>query len=288
MEKHRQILRAARQVAAREGFHQATMQKIAAEAGLKSPSHIYWYFKNKKELFEAMMEELSPILSQLPNLWSRIDDSPEEVLLFIGKAYLKTFDNPEARQLFRIFFSEVTREQETANSFAEKAVLLLNFLVTYLEHQIEIGKKAGKSNITWKIAKLDLPALPDERVDQLVQMVKEKATVLKEALNDEQFIELYNSNPYFEDLSGWQLGGDVAFVFPEGTHLAGHSFLVVAAVPEDLRQVHGLAEVWGGWGGSLPAEGGTIRLCKRSGAIVLGIHYAATPSWPVASAGTGH
>ncbi len=140
MDKRQQILRAARQVAAREGFHQATIQKIAAEAGLKSPSLIYWYFKNKKELFLAMMEELSPVLSQLPNLWSRIDDPPEEVLLFIGKAYLKTFDNPEARQLFRIFFSEVTRVPETANSFAEKAVLLLNFLVTYLEHQIEIGR----------------------------------------------------------------------------------------------------------------------------------------------------
>ena len=46
MEKRQQILQAARQVAAREGFHQATMQKVAAEAGLKTPSLIYWYFKN--------------------------------------------------------------------------------------------------------------------------------------------------------------------------------------------------------------------------------------------------
>jgi len=140
MDKRQQILRAARQVAAKEGFHQSTMQKIAAEAGLKSPSHIYWYFKNKKELFQSIMEELSPILSQLPNLWSRIDDPPEEVLLYIGKVYLKTFDNPEIKQLFRIFFPEVTRIPETANNFAEKAVLLLNFLIAYLEHQIEIGR----------------------------------------------------------------------------------------------------------------------------------------------------
>ena len=140
MDKRQQILQAARQVAAREGFHQATMQKVAAEAGLKTPSLIYWYFKNKKELFQTMMEELSPILRQLPNLWSRIDDPPEEVLLFIGKTYLKTFDNPEAKQLVRIFFSELTRVSEAVNSFAEKAVLLLNFLVTYLEHQIKIGR----------------------------------------------------------------------------------------------------------------------------------------------------
>jgi len=140
MEKRRQILLAARQVAAREGFHRATIQKIAAEAGLKSPSLVYWYFKNKKELFQAMMEELSPILRQLPNLWDRLDDPPEEVLFFIGRGYLNTFNNPEVRQLFRIFFSGVTREPDTANSFAEKAVLLLNFLIAYLEHQVDTGR----------------------------------------------------------------------------------------------------------------------------------------------------
>ncbi len=61
------------------------------------------------------------------------------------------------------------------------------------QHQIEIGKKAGKANITWKINKLNLPVLSDDRVDQLVQMVKEKATEIKDALNDEQFLEIYNS-----------------------------------------------------------------------------------------------
>jgi AcrR family transcriptional regulator len=140
MERRQQILQAARQVFAREGFYSATIQKIAAEAGMKSPSLVYWYFKNKKELFQAIMEELSPVLSQLPNLWSRIDDPPEEVLFLIGRAFLKSFDNPEARQLFRIFFSEVTRMPETANSFAEKAVLVLNFLIAYLEHQVDSGR----------------------------------------------------------------------------------------------------------------------------------------------------
>jgi AcrR family transcriptional regulator len=139
-DKRRQILAAARRVSAKEGFQGATMQKIAAEAGLKSPSHIYWYFKNKKELFQSMMEELSPLLSQMPNMWSRIDDPPEEVLFPIGMAYIHTFDNPEVRQLLRIFFSELTRTPEIINNFAEKALLLLSFLIAYLERQIELGR----------------------------------------------------------------------------------------------------------------------------------------------------
>jgi AcrR family transcriptional regulator len=140
MEKHQKILEAARRVAAREGIYRTTIQKIADEAGLKSPSLVYWYFKNKKEILQAGMAELSPVLNQLPTMWERIDDPPEEVLFTIGINYLRTFDDPEAKQLFRIFFSEVTRTPEIATAFAEKAVMLLNFLVAYFERQAEIGR----------------------------------------------------------------------------------------------------------------------------------------------------
>ena len=139
MERRQQILAAARRAFAREGFHRTTIKKIALEAGLKSPSLVYWYFENKKKLFQAMVEELSPVLTQLPNFWERIDDPPEDMLLLIAKSYLSTFDNPEARQLFRILLSEAPRVPETANNFAEKIVLVLNFIITYLEHQIDMG-----------------------------------------------------------------------------------------------------------------------------------------------------
>ncbi len=140
MERRQQVLEAARRVFAKEGFHGATIKKIAIEAGLKSPSLVYWYFEDKKRLFQAMAEELSPVLSQLPNLWKRIDDPPEEILPLIARTYLSTFDNPEARQLFRIFLSEAPRVPETANNLAEKIVLVLNFIISYLEHQIDIGR----------------------------------------------------------------------------------------------------------------------------------------------------
>ena len=139
MERRQQILAAARRTFVKEGFHKATIQKIALEAGLKSPSLVYWYFENKKKLFQDMVEELSPFLTQLPNFWERIGDPPEDILLLIARTYFGTFDNPETMQLFRIFLSEAPRVPETANNFAEKIVLVLNFLVTYLEHQIDMG-----------------------------------------------------------------------------------------------------------------------------------------------------
>ncbi len=61
------------------------------------------------------------------------------------------------------------------------------------EHYIELGKKAGKANITWKIEKMGLKPLSPEKIDQLVQKVKDKATEIKGTLDDDQFLGLYRS-----------------------------------------------------------------------------------------------
>ncbi len=103
-----------------------------------------------------------------------------------------------------------------------------------------------------------------------------------------EFVELYNSNPFFEDLSGWRLVGECDFTFPANTILAGNSYLVVAAVPGDLREASGATNVLGGFTGKLANEGGIIRLRKRSGAVVLEVPYSDRHPWPVAADGAGH
>src|SRR5262245_31056542 len=55
-----------------------------------------------------------------------------------------------------------------------------------------------------------------------------------------EFIELYNSGAWPEDLSGFRLSGDVSFTFPSNTWLKTQSFLVVAADPLRLGQVYGI------------------------------------------------
>lgn len=105
---------------------------------------------------------------------------------------------------------------------------------------------------------------------------------------DLEFLELYNSNPFFEDLSGWRLSGEVEFTFPPGTILGGTNYLVVAADPAACRAAYGLTNVLGGWAGRLANEGGRLRLCKASGAVVLEVNYRPTPPWPLAADGAGH
>ena len=107
-------------------------------------------------------------------------------------------------------------------------------------------------------------------------------------LRNLEFIELHNSNPFPEDISGWRLSGAVDFTFPANTILAGESYLVVGPAPADLQTVYGLSGVLGGFTNHLDNEGATLRLRKKSGAVVLEVNYSDQPPWPIAADGTGH
>src|SRR5438093_1028336 len=54
---------------------------------------------------------------------------------------------------------------------------------------------------------------------------------------DLEFIELFNSNPYFEDISGFRLTGEIDFTFPSNTALAARGYLVVAPSPADVQNM---------------------------------------------------
>jgi hypothetical protein len=103
-----------------------------------------------------------------------------------------------------------------------------------------------------------------------------------------QFIELYNSNPFQENISGYRLTGAVDYTFPSNTVIAGRSFLVIAPAPADVQAAYGVSQVLGGFTNSLPNDTGAIRLRKKSGALALEVAYADQPPWPVAADGAGH
>lgn len=102
-----------------------------------------------------------------------------------------------------------------------------------------------------------------------------------------EYVELFNSNPFFEDISGFRLSGDIDFIFPANTVLPGGGFLVVAKAPADVQTVYGVSNVVGPYTGSLKASG-PLRLRSDIGAVLLDIPYSHNPPWPVAAAGTGH
>ena len=103
-----------------------------------------------------------------------------------------------------------------------------------------------------------------------------------------EYIELYNTQPWFQDISGFRVKGDIDFTFPTNTVLAANSYLLLAKAPLDVQQVCQITNLTGGYSGKLPGSEGRVRLEHRSGAVLLEVHYRDEPPWPSEAAGTGH
>ena len=107
--------------------------------------------------------------------------------------------------------------------------------------------------------------------------------------NNVEFIELYNSNPWFQDLSGYQIVcADMNYTFPANTIIPGGAFFVIAASPQSIQNVYGLTtNVFGPYTGSLK-KSETLQLMDEQGAVLLTVPYSDVYPWPVAVGGTGH
>ena len=101
-----------------------------------------------------------------------------------------------------------------------------------------------------------------------------------------EFIELYNSNPWPEDISSYRLDGQVKFQFPPSTQIAGQKYLIVAAAPADIRAVYGVTNVFGPYTNSLKTSG-SVKLYDEQGALLLHIDYTDAAPWPMGADGTG-
>jgi hypothetical protein len=89
-----------------------------------------------------------------------------------------------------------------------------------------------------------------------------------------EFIELYNSQPWSEDLSGYRLKGAIDFTFPLGTQLGSNAFIVVAKVPADVQAIYGIANILGSYAQDLPDDSGMVRLEHRNGGVLLEVKYS--------------
>jgi hypothetical protein len=107
--------------------------------------------------------------------------------------------------------------------------------------------------------------------------------------NNVEFLEIYNSNPYFQDISGYTVAcADMNYTFPTNTLIPGGGFFVLAASPQSMANVYGLtSNVFGPYHGSLKhAE--TLQLLDEQSNVLLTVPYTDVYPWPVAASGTGH
>ena len=108
-----------------------------------------------------------------------------------------------------------------------------------------------------------------------------------------EFIEIYNSQPWFEELGGWRISGAIDYIFPSNAVLQSRGYFVVAANTNDFRTVYPgvqAANVFGPFLGSngLQNSSGTLRLRNDRDAVVFEMNYQGEPPFPPAADGAGH
>lgn len=134
-EKRRQILAAAVQVFARDGYHTSRVGDIAEEAGV-AHGLLYHYFASKEEVLATVFRENWSDLLDRFRAVEAADEPAEEKVRGLAKILLRTWRNDPA--LVTVMVREVARSAHLANQVDE---LREGFLV--VERVIAEGQQAG-------------------------------------------------------------------------------------------------------------------------------------------------
>jgi hypothetical protein len=122
-----------------------------------------------------------------------------------------------------------------------------------------------------------------------------------------EFIEIYNANPFFENIGGFRITGDFEFTFPTNTIIKGGEFIVLAKSKSDFKSYYGINNVYQ-YGitnnvtnnlngdvivtselvNGLNKNGGTIELRNRLNSVLLKVDFNNHLPWPIAADGCGH
>lgn len=94
-----QILIAAEEEFALHGYRGASTQAIADRAGLPK-SNVHYYYKNKEQLYTAVLERIMELWNEVLEDVKRDDDPAEVLSTFIRKKVELSYTHPRASKLF--------------------------------------------------------------------------------------------------------------------------------------------------------------------------------------------
>jgi hypothetical protein len=103
----------------------------------------------------------------------------------------------------------------------------------------------------------------------------------------EAWIELYNHSAGPVDLTGWELGGGISYVFTPGQILPAGGYLVVADDVPYLRALHPGITIVGDFGGRLSGKSDRVVLRDPVGNVADEVRYFDGGPWPEYADGGG-
>ena len=137
--KRRQIIEGARAVFLAQGFDAASMNDIARAAGV-SKGTLYVYFKDKEQLFEAIVEQECEAQAEGIFALDSDDHDVEAMLTRLGIAYVKFLCRPEKASAIRTVIAIADRMPDVGRKFYEAGPARGTAqLAEYLAAQVEVG-----------------------------------------------------------------------------------------------------------------------------------------------------
>lgn len=127
LQTRKQLIDAAEIVFHRKGVAQTSLNNIAQEAGLTRGA-FYWHFKNKQDIFKAMLDRQMAPLEQLDPIVDESDEADplaglRESLLFVVR---ELQEDPRRRRVYEIIFQkcEMTAQNEPMGTLLRQSVLV--------------------------------------------------------------------------------------------------------------------------------------------------------------------
>lgn len=140
--KRAAIIEAGRSAFLDDGFGATSMDRIAALADV-SKRTVYNHFESKDALFAAVIRDIYAGLSDGETVALKPDTPPRSALLAFATALLRELERPDRQSLIRLVIAESRRfPQLSSHYFAEGKEPAIDKLVTYLKHQIALGRLA--------------------------------------------------------------------------------------------------------------------------------------------------
>lgn len=137
--KRRQIVDGARAVFLAKGFDAASMMDIAKAAGV-SKGTLYVYFKDKDELFDAIVQCECTLQAEGVFDFDHIDHDVENVLLRHGKAFVSTFADPSRMSSLRAVIAVAERMPDIGRKVYETGPAVgIAKVAGYLRAQVKAG-----------------------------------------------------------------------------------------------------------------------------------------------------
>jgi AcrR family transcriptional regulator len=138
--KHDAIQQAGTNIFLLHGYASATMDMIAAEAGV-SKQTVYNHFENKEGLFKAIIEELTARLMAPLVVRDAAFSTPEKVLHALARDFLALMLRPSSLALYRLIVSESARFPELGGEiYAVGTGRMLAMLSDYLAWETRNGR----------------------------------------------------------------------------------------------------------------------------------------------------